>query len=821
MSAPSRPWRHSLRLRLLLPLLLSIGGVLGLGGWAVYRLAQDQARGQLGSHANLYVDSVYLAAESVSNLADLQRHVANLGAEREVKQIIVTAGQPAQVIASSRRAWLGLPASAPALRHYRALLAPNADHLIFQAENESLLMARPIRLSNPDLAGIRLTDGIALVELDIGETVTALDTLERLILTVLAGTLLLTAGLAYWQTARRILSPVENLAGVMRRRTQGDRQARATVAGEDEVSELSRTLNAMFAAQDETEQDLRDAHQKLLHNADRLRLAGQVFDNSHDSIIITDANTHIQAVNPAFSHITGYTAEEVIGRKPGFLSASHREDDSHAAMWADLTTVGHWQGELWNRRKDGAMFPEWLSISAVKDETGLVNHYIGIGVDISERKAAEARIEHLAYYDALTNLPNRVLAADRLEQALAEARRHDGHVAVLFLDIDKFKNVNDTLGHLAGDQLLQITAQRLRGAIRATDTISRLGGDEFLVILPETDVQEAALVARKILGEFKHPFDLGVQPLNISTSIGITVFPTDGGDIETLLKHADMAMYHAKEAGRGRYSFFQPEMNDRVRKRLDLETQLQRALDAGEFSLHYQAKTDLPSGRLVGAEALIRWHSPMLGTVPPDQFIPVAEESDLILKIGDWVINEACRQLAAWRSAGLAVVPVAINLSLKQFAQTGLVERIRAVTENHGIPPGLIELEVTESLFMQESESVVAMLQALREAGFHVSLDDFGTGYSSLAYLKRMPLDTLKIDRTFVRDLAVDTDDAAIVSAVIQLGHTLGMKVIAEGVESAEQLAYLQDRQCDEAQGFYLHRPVPAADFGQLIGNRG
>lgn len=816
-----RLWHHSLRIRLLLPLLIGITLVGGVGAWSVYQLASRQLQEQLIHRANLYADSAYFSAESGDDLGDLQRHVNSLGAEREVKSIIVTAGNPARIIASSRRAWLNMPVATLPGKYYAAHLAHPAEDIHLDTEDKTILLVRQIRLSNPDLASLQLQAGTAMVELDASRIQADMAELKTMLLLALGLTFAAAAVLTYWLVSQRVVEPVARLAGVMRQRTHGDAAARSMATGQDEVGQLARTLNTMFDAQDKAEQALREAHASLANNAERLHLAAQVFENSQNAIIITDPGARIQAVNPAFSRMTGYAPDEVLGKTPRLLNSGREDDAAYAAMWESLNRTGHWQGELWNRRKNGEMFPEWLSISAVRCDAGEIGHYIGIGVDISERKDAEARIEHLAYYDALTDLPNRALASDRLGQVLAEAIRNGTEAALLFLDIDRFKNINDTLGHLAGDRLLQMTAQRLRNSVRAMDTVSRLGGDEFLVILPEASAEEAALVARKLIKQFQSPFDINGHQLTITISVGITIHPVDGSDAETLLKHADTAMYHAKESGRSRYSFFLPEMNERVQKRLELENHLHRAFEASEFALHYQPKVNLPDGRLVGAEALIRWRHPEWGMVPPNRFIPVAEESDLILNIGDWVITEVCRQLSAWRSAGLSLVPVAVNLSVKQFVQADFVARLHAILGNYDIPAALIELEVTESLFMQDSDHAVTILHHLRDLGFSLSLDDFGTGYSSLAYLKRMPLDKLKIDRAFVRDLANDADDAAIVRAVTQLGHTLGLRVIAEGVETSEQLDYLLAQHCDEAQGYLFSRPLPADEFaGHITADR-
>ncbi|MFC5300733.1 EAL and GGDEF domain-containing protein [Azospira restricta] len=548
-----------------------------------------------------------------------------------------------------------------------------------------------------------------------------------------------------------------------------------------------------------------------------LRLAQRVFDVGEEVILITDAERRIITVNPAFTRVTGFSREEAVGQTPGFLSSGRQPPEFYAAMWAAIERDGVWQGELWNRRKNGEVFPAWLTISAYRDSEGKVINYIGISSDISERHAAEARIRQLAYYDPLTRLPNRTLLQDRVDQVLAQTRREGTLAALLFIDLDHFKTINDSLGHFTGDQLLCAVAQRMSECVRKTDTVARLGGDEFVVVCSETSIEGTAGVARKILKAVSQSFQTDGHQLTVTPSVGISLFPQDGDDFETLLKHADTAMYRAKESGRNAYQFFAREMNEAAFERLMLENSLRVALERRELVLHYQPQVDLASGRIIGAEALIRWQHPQLGMVSPGRFVPIAEASGLIVPIGAWVLKEACRQAAEWRAAGLPPISVAVNISSAQFRQQRFDEAVAGVLQLTGLPAEHLELELTESIVMEDAEATVQALRKLSVMGVQLAIDDFGTGYSSLSYLKRFPIDKLKIDRSFVRDIVTDADDWAIASTVISMGQSLRLQVIAEGVETAEQLDMLRRQGCHAVQGYHFSRPVPAGDFVGLL----
>jgi len=553
-----------------------------------------------------------------------------------------------------------------------------------------------------------------------------------------------------------------------------------------------------------------------------LRLYATVFTNASEGMLITDAHSRIIAANPAFSRITGYSPAEVVGRSPALLNSGRQDAGFYRRMWSTLASRGKWQGELWNRRRDGSIYPEWLSITAVQGEgngeEGRPCNYIGIFSDITERKEAEARILHLAHHDPLTNLPNRALLNDRLGQTLLQARRDGRGAAVLLLDLDRFKTINDTLGHERGDSLLLEVCARCRRVLRDTDTLARLSGDEFVIVLPDaTTADVAADTARRLLDAIALPCRLGEHEISITASIGIALFARDGSDESTLLRNADAAMHRAKEAGRNAFEFYAEDMNTSSLGRLLLEHQLRGAAERGELLLHYQPKVSAADGRLGGFEALLRWQHPELGMVAPGQFIPLAEESGLIVPIGQWVLEEACRQQRAWLDAGFDVPPLAVNLSAHQLAQPDIVATVAAAIERHHLAPGLIELELTETMLMRDVDRTIRTLVRLREMGVRLSIDDFGTGYSSLNYLRQFPVNALKIDRSFVGDIGSDGAEGKIAAAIVGMAHSLGLEAIAEGVETEAQRAFLQMHGCHQLQGNLIARPAHAREIERFL----
>jgi len=552
-----------------------------------------------------------------------------------------------------------------------------------------------------------------------------------------------------------------------------------------------------------------------------LRLYATVFTNAAEGMTVTDAQSRIVAINPAFTAISGYEAADVIGKTPGILNSGQQGPDFYRQLWAELIETGHWQGEIWNRRKDGGIFPEWLSIAAVRDEGGKTTHYIGVFTDISERKQSEARIHHLAHHDVLTGLPNRMLLEDRVSQAMLKSKRTSRPMALVFIDLDRFKNINDTLGHEVGDNLLVQAAQRGLSVLRDTDTLSRQGGDEFVVVLPELEHrQDAMYVTRKLLAALCQPYLLAGHELTVTGSAGIALYPDDGQSVSELLRKADAAMYRAKEEGRNTFRFFSSEINTASLGELLLENDLYGALERGELLMYYQPKVDARTGELVGAEALMRWKHREHGMIPPSRFIPLAEENGLINAFGEWAVKTVCAQQRAWLDQGLLVVPVAVNVSAHQFAQQDLPQMVSRALAEHGIPPQLLELELTESLLMRNANRASHVLQTLRNMHVHVAIDDFGTGYSSLSYLKQFPVQSLKIDRSFVCEITEEGEPVRLASAIIAMAHELDLEVIAEGVETEAQRNYLLDRGCDQFQGYLFGRPQPVEELGRLLANK-
>lgn len=563
-----------------------------------------------------------------------------------------------------------------------------------------------------------------------------------------------------------------------------------------------------------TIQDITD--RKLVE--EKLRLAGKVFDHSGEMILITDARADIIDVNPAFCQLTGYSREEIVGINLRTHPSMHLDSHFFRRVWDALPLHGSWQGELWNRRKDGESFPALVTINAVASERGEVTHYVAIATDISKLRETEKRLEHLANFDPLTDLPNRVLLNDRFEQVLIHAARSSELVALLLFDLDNFKEINETFGHQAGDRVLQMVAKRVGGWIRKSDTLGRLGSDEFAVILRELNHAESgALVAQRIMEVLAVPFFIDGKEFFLSASLGIALYPDDGSQADELTKKAETALNFAKQQGKNRYQFFSAELNTRNQERLLVKSGLRRALERNEFLLHYQPKFDSQSGSLTGMEALVRWQHPERGLVPPLQFIPIAEETGLIVPLGEHVLRLACIQNRVWRESGYAPFRVAVNLSTHQFRDRSLVDTVLRVLEETGLDCDALELEITESALMQDPARAIDILRRLREAGIRIALDDFGTGYSSLSYLRRFPVDALKIDYSFIRNIFVNAEDASIVKAIIGMAHSLKLKVVAEGVETEEQRVFLREQGCDEVQGYRIILPAPAAEMEQFL----
>lgn len=618
---------------------------------------------------------------------------------------------------------------------------------------------------------------------------------------------------------RTLGGTAEDIHAHMQRIGRGEFSSRITVTPDKGGSILGGIL--------EMQRKLHENEIERQQVESQLRLAAATFE-THEAIMITDVHGNIIRVNRAFEDITGYREEEVLGKNPRILSSGRHDKDFYANMWQELLQTGTWSGEVWDRNKSGEIYPKLTTITAVKNGQGETTQYVSIFSDITARKKAEEAIHNLAFYDALTGLPNRRLLLDRLGLALSVSARSKLYGALLFLDLDKFKTLNDTLGHEYGDMLLVDVARRLKLCVREVDTVARLGGDEFVVLIEnisadsEDASQIVAHIAEKIRATLAMPYQLNTNTHHSSPSIGVCLLRGSDLSVEELIKRADLAMYQAKDSGRNRVRFFDPYMQQLVETRAALESDLRQAIADRQFQLYYQIQMDHDC-RPVGAEALIRWIHPKRGMVSPAEFIPVAEESSLILEIGHWVLDTACRQIAAWSvDEQTRDLVLAVNISAQQFNQTDFVEQIAALLGKHDIVPTRLKLELTESIALDDIDAVVAKMLALRQVlGVTLSLDDFGTGYSSLSYLKKLPLDQIKIDQSFIRDITKDPDDAVMVITIISMAHNFGLNVIAEGVETESQHAFLKEHGCMGYQGYLFSKPVPVDQFESLLSQGG
>ncbi|MCR6631862.1 MAG: EAL domain-containing protein [Magnetospirillum sp.] len=630
---------------------------------------------------------------------------------------------------------------------------------------------------------------------------------------VLALALALLGGATVVATRVFVERPLARLRDSLEANSAGKGREPLVWSGHDELGEVVDAYNGLLAEVEERTGELTVVNRTLREEQAKLLLAASVYDNTIEGIVVTDAAGRIVSVNAAFSEITGYGAEEVAGRSYHFLRDDGNSPAFYHAIGRSLARHRHWEGEGWARRKDGTPFLAWATISVIPDGEGSSGRrFLGVFNDITELRRKDEHIHHLAYHDPLTGLPNRRLLQDRLDHAIALAARSSHSIALIFIDVDQFKTINDSLGHDVGDRLLEVVAKCLGDSVRAMDTVCRWGGDEFVVMVEHcTSAQQVRQIAEKILNSVHGPINLEAATVHVSVSLGIAMHPQDGRTASELMRNADAALFEAKVAGRNRFHFFDETMNQRVRLRLETENDLRVAIDRDQLELYYQPKFSISMGQLCGLEALLRWRHPEKGLIPPSDFIPLAEETGLVIPIGEWVVRETCQQIRRWGAAGLRQVQVAVNLSARHVSDPVLVDTVCQIVEDEGIDPTLIEIEVTETAVMKDPEQAIKLLGQLRAKGFGIAVDDFGTGYSSLSYLGKLPITTLKIDRSFVKEVEVNPEDAEIVRTIVAMANALDLKLVAEGVETETQKAFLEKSSCDVIQGYLIARPLPPA----------
>lgn len=625
-----------------------------------------------------------------------------------------------------------------------------------------------------------------------------------------------------------LLGPIKRLTSVVKRIADGDFNAKASIEANDEIGSLAGAFNDMTSNISNLIIDLEKEIGSHKLTADSLNKLSQAIEQSPVSVMITNLEGDIEYVNPQLCSISGYEEHELIGKNPRLLKSGQTPEVQFKSMWNAITSGKSWTGELYNKKKNGELFWENVTVSPIKNNEGVTTHYLAIKEDISLRKDYEERLLYQASYDVLTDLPNRTLAYDRIQQAIANARREDKHIALLYMDFDHFKNINDTLGHEAGDEFLQYMSGRLKACVRDFDTVARLGGDEFLIMLLEIDqpsddhaISFEEAIQRKteeILRRVSQPCVVGQMEFSVTASVGVAIFPQDGDDPHVLLRNADTAMYRSKRKGRAMYEMFTPEMGDVVMKRVEIDNKLRKALENGDFYLKYQPLMDAKSKVSVGAEALIRWEDEELGEVSPEEFVPLAEESGLIVDIGNWVLDKALSDVKKWRdNSEFKDFYIAINLSSRQLRGKHIVKNISDILDRHGLPGSSLELEITERLLMKDVPHVISILNQFKKLGIRLSIDDFGTGYSSLSYLKRFPFDVLKIDRSFISDIGEDPDDTALCDAIIAMAHSLGLSIIGEGVENQLQFDFLNQRGVETIQGYFVSKPLLSDEFMKFI----
>ncbi len=804
------------RLAYLVPTLIILASV--ISAFLMYLLATRNLHQVIEKQSRVYVDASMTYLQNVLNtqlatdtLQDAKATISSFSLQPDFKKILLVNGED-QILLANRANWEGT--SAVRIPGYsdetaESVIRLHASNLQTNLERQVVQGYYPIILKIGAQGVGSEQNGLLYVEYDISHDL-AQAKFNVFQQSLVFGFLLICSALIVALILHKLISVrVDSMIAAAKRFAKGNFDEPLKVIGHDELSELGVALNEM-------------AEQRKIAE-DSLRVAATAFE-THEAIMITDAEARIIKVNQAFEKITGYKAEEVIGMNPRILSSGKHDKEFFAQMWRELIAAGSWTGELWDRSKFGNIYPKEITITAVKNETGETTQYVAIFSDITSRKKTEEEIHNLAFYDALTGLPNRRLLIERLNLALAVSSRSHQYGALMFLDLDNFKTINDVFGHDYGDALLAEVASRLKHSVRDVDTVARLGGDEFIVLIENVSADEheasqnVAQFAEKIRAVLATDYQLNDQTHHSSPSIGVTLFCGNQTSVDDLVKRADMAMYQAKDSGRNRVRFFDPQLQRSVETRAVLEADLRRAITENQLHLYYQIQLDQDL-KPIGAEALIRWIHPKRGMVSPSQFIPVAEESSLILEIGLWVLDAACQQLADWsKDEKTRDLILAVNVSAEQFRQADFVELVKTMIDKHHVNPSQLKLELTESVALDDLDFVIAKMLALKEVlKVRLSLDDFGTGYSSLSYLKKLPLNQIKIDQSFVRDMKSNAGDAVMVKTIIDLARNFGMEVIAEGVETDEQLAILRQFGCSAYQGYLFSKPVPIGEFKTII----
>lgn len=752
--------------------------------WQTYTVTRDAELKQLQAREEMFLDvlgKVSRNALLMSEYSDFQNLVTSFVADPHINRIILM-DQHGRVVASSDMQDLGQ------IRPFMAIVPQmvwRSCELANAAERVGILAVRYSRASFHQGQQAMLMRGIPIA----------------------AGGILISAliGLGVGTILTRRLAALERAAQSLE---QGASGVTVTIPGNDEIGRLSRIFNKMSSSLD--------------RQFSNLRQAATVFECSSEVVIITDLEGVILSVNDAFTRVLGYQPDEAIGRKPSFLKSGRHESAFFDNMWHCITQEGIWCGEIWNRRKDSEIFPAWLTIKTVRDGEGRPTHYVGVIADISVIRRSQEELEHLAHHDPLTGLPNRLLFDALLIRTLEIARREQSMAALLCLDLDRFKNINDSYGHQVGDCILREVAGRLQETLTDKYTLARLGGDEFCVLIEQLeDEQQAANLATLIQNALAAPVVCGSREFYLTASIGICLYPQDGTDQTKLLRNADTAMYRAKESGRDGFQFYSPDHTSRIRERLTLEASLRKAIERGELRLHYQPQVSLVNGALVGVEALARWTSPEFGLVPPGKFIPIAEETGLIMPLGEWVLEDACHQMQRWCEQQAPVKRMAVNLSALQIERADIVNVVRRVLDRSRLAPEHLELEITEGYILQQTDHAITTLKKLRDLGVTIAIDDFGTGFSSLSYLHRLPIDRLKIDRSFVHEIGSGSRAAQVAQAIISLGKALGLAIIGEGIEQPVHAETLCGWGCLEGQGFLYSPAVEPEIFETIIAQKG